>query len=191
MTIHTRYRRTIAAAVAALVAPMALVAATAVSADAGRGQAQARSHDVQGRTSRSCSQAWAATRSATPSSPDLSCNGGDTVLDGMWMVRHVDQYNPPSSDDPDEDPTWPTTGSLGSGANDEREVYVRASYPDLTTTTKWKWEFQNRAYGDAQLTLYITCIKGWTEGTNSPLAPDPRPATCSPITALVDRHRLR
>ena len=72
----------------------------------------------------------------------LSCSGGDYVLDGMWRVDHVDQANPPE-----------TTG-------DERDVYVNASYGDATDTSQWHYRITNYADGDAQLKLFLTCIRG-------------------------------
>ncbi|MCB8957772.1 MAG: hypothetical protein H6529_15005 [Nocardioides sp.] len=75
----------------------------------------------------------------------LSCSGGDYVLDGMWRVDHVDQANPPE-----------TTG-------DERDVYVNASYGDATDTSQWHYRITNYADGDAQLKLFLTCIRGQVE----------------------------
>ncbi|WP_395658585.1 hypothetical protein [Nocardioides sp.] len=78
---------------------------------------------------------------------DLSCNGGDYALDGMWRVDHVDQANPPE-----------TTG-------DERDVVFTASYSDWSNPSWWHFRAHNYADGDAQVKLFLTCIRSSVEQT--------------------------
>ncbi|HEU5037029.1 MAG TPA: hypothetical protein VFT70_08485 [Nocardioides sp.] len=164
MTAHNRFR--IAAAIGALVAPLALVAAVSAPADAGT----KHKHDVyMYKVERNIRLVGVGSdNSADSGSQTLSCNAGDLVLDGMWSVKHVDQYNPPAPDpdDPD-DPDFPTTTTLGGQYNDERDVWVQASYPEPSDLRSWQFVLQNKAYGDAQVKLFLTCIRGYTEYTNS------------------------
>ncbi|WP_085872293.1 MULTISPECIES: hypothetical protein [unclassified Nocardioides] len=152
-------------AAGALIAPAAFVAATSAPADA----ATSHKHQVYiYKMEKDLRLAGVGPDAIGVTGPQsLSCNSGDTVIDGMWMVKHVDQFNPPPSD-PDDD-GFPTTTTLGGTYNDERDVYVKASYPDLSVGNgnRWLYDFANRAYGDAQLKLYVTCIRGFTESTNS------------------------
>lgn len=163
MTAHTRFR--IAAALGALVAPIALVATTVAPADAG---ASKHKHDVYiYKAEKNLKLAGVGTDTVGDSpTTSLSCNSGGTVLDGMWVVKHVDQYDPPPPD-PDEDPEFPSTSTAGGVYNDLRDVHVVASYPDQVDPRQWNFQFENRAYGDAQLKLYVTCVRGYTEYTNS------------------------
>ena len=72
----------------------------------------------------------------------LSCNGGDYVLEGMWRVDHVDQAQPPDS------------------FGDERNVTMAGSYGDVSDVSKWHFRMTNFADGDAQIKLFLTCIRG-------------------------------
>jgi hypothetical protein len=162
MTIRTRFR--VAAAVGALVAPLALVATVSAPADA----SSKHKHDVYiYKVERNIRLAGVGSDdSADSGSQTLRCNSGDLVLDGMWSVKHVDQYNPPVPD-PDDDPEFPTTTTLGGQYNDERDVWVQSSYPDPSDLRSWLFVLQNKAYGDAQVKLFLTCIRGYTEYTNN------------------------
>jgi hypothetical protein len=164
MTVQTRYRRLIAVAAGALIAPAALVAATSAPADAGT----SHKHEVYiYKMERDLRLAGVGPDAfGDAGSTTLSCSPGDTVIDGMWMVKSVDQYHPPAPD-PDEDPAFPSSSTVGGTYNDQRDVYVKASYPDFSDARRWNYEFNNRAYGDAQVKLYVTCIRGYTEYTNS------------------------
>jgi hypothetical protein len=166
MTIKTRYRRLIAFATAALLAPMALVATTSMTADAA---ASSHKHEVYiYKVELSLRLAGVGTDTVGDStSPFIRCNSGDIALDGMWSVKSVDQYNPPLSNDPDEDPNYPSTSTSGGAYNDERDLHVVASYPDGVDHRRWNFEFKNRAFGDAQVKIFATCIRGNTEYTNS------------------------
>ena len=73
------------------------------------------------------------------------CNPGDIALDGMWRVDHVDQANPPDT------------------FGDERDVSVTASYGDDVDRTEWHFRAKNYADGDAQMKLFVTCIRGTVE----------------------------
>jgi len=160
MTAQHRFR--IAAAVGALVAPLALVAATSTSADAAG--ASKHKHEVyMYKVEKNLRLAGVGPEAFGDSpSPTLSCNGGDIALDGMWNVKSVDQYHAPSYD-PDEDSGYPSTSTLGGIYNDERDVFVEASFPSTSDPAKWEFRFDNRAYGDAQVKLFVTCIRGYTE----------------------------
>ena len=79
-------------------------------------------------------------------SQDLSCNGNDYALDGMWRVDHVDQANP-------------DLDMVG----DERDVRVDASYGDNVNPSQWHFRFYNGADGDAQLKVFLTCLQRDTE----------------------------
>lgn len=72
----------------------------------------------------------------------LACSGGDYVLQGMWRVDHVDQVAPP----------------LITG--DERDVYVTGSYGDVADSSQWHFQMTNYADGDAQVKLFLTCLRG-------------------------------
>jgi hypothetical protein len=173
MTAHTRFRRIAAVATAALIAPLALVAATSASADAAT--LKRHKHEVtMYKVEKYIKLAGVGTTTVGDSpSQFLKCSSSsDSVLDGMWVVDHVDQYNPPNPDpaDPDDNgfPTIPSGPTVTGGHyNDERDVWVRASYPDLVDNSQWNFRFENKAYGDAQLHVYITCIKGSTEQADS------------------------
>lgn len=164
MTVHTRYRSIFAMAAAALIAPVALVAATSAPADAGT----SHKHEVYlYKVEKDLRLAGVGPDGFGDSpSTSLSCSPGDTVIDGMWVVKHVDQYHPPAPD-PDDDPDFPSDSTLGGVYNDERDVYVKASYPDFGDARQWFFDFKNRAYGDAQVKLFATCIRGYTEYANS------------------------
>jgi hypothetical protein len=84
----------------------------------------------------------------------------------MWSVKHVDQFQPPPPD-PDEDPDNPSAPFLHGVYDDERDVWVSASYPDSADFRSWRFELQNKAWGDAQVKLFLTCIRGTTEASNS------------------------
>ncbi|HEY0905163.1 MAG TPA: hypothetical protein VGE14_14845 [Marmoricola sp.] len=167
MAIQPRFR--IAAALGALIAPMAVVAITATPADAAisKHKHEVTMYKVEKYIKLKGGGATSPTGDTLETS--LSCsNSSDKVLDGMWLVQHVDQYNQPPTEptDPDDDTGYdpidpaPYTGGT---YNDARDVQVWWSYPDTTDGYKWNFKFQNFAYGDAQLKTYITCIKGKTE----------------------------
>lgn len=155
MAIQPRFR--IAAALGALIAPLAVVAITATPADAG---ASKHKHEVtMYKVEKNLK--LAGVDSNTPGdtlTPSLACNTNDIVLDGMWMVKHVDQYQPTPYDPDDDDQYFPGGGATSSKLSD---VIVKASYP--TDDRTWAFQFENRAQGDAQLKLYVTCIKNKTE----------------------------
>ena len=162
MTAHSRFR--IAAALGALIAPLALVAAATAPADAATSK---HKHEVyMYKVEKDLRLAGVGPNAIGQSgTTSLSCFGTDNVLDGMWNVKHVDQYQDPEFD-PDDDPEYPSTVTLGGLYNDERDVFVQASYPDTGNVAKWNFRFQNRAYGDAQLKIFVTCIRDFTEKTN-------------------------
>ena len=139
-----RYRsRTflVGAAVAALLAPLALVASFATPASAAPG----KPHEVY---------MYKVEKHVDLSGefPDQNmhehvyCDPGDIALDGMWRVDHVDQENP-------------QLGVYG----DERDVYFSASYADPHDHGEWHFRATNFADGDAQLKLFVTCIRGQVE----------------------------
>lgn len=143
MAAHPRLRSlVISAAAAALVAPLAIVAALANPASAAVGP---RPHEVY---------MYKVEKHVDLSGeyPDnyahehLSCNAGDYALDGMWRVDHVDQANPQLD-----------------VYGDERDVVFYASYSDGVDAAKWHYRFENFADGNAQVKLFLTCIRGKTE----------------------------
>ncbi|MBI2245900.1 MAG: hypothetical protein HYU55_18795 [Nocardioides sp.] len=162
MTAHTRFR--VAVAIGALLAPLAVVAATSAPAAA----TSKHKHEVyMYKMEKSLRLAGVSPDGFGDSpSPSLSCYNGDIALDGMWSIKSVDQYQPPSTTDPDDDPDYPSTETLGGLYNDKRDVYVEASYPDTVDPAKWNFRFDNRAYGDAQVKVFVTCIRGYTEYAN-------------------------
>jgi len=155
MAIQPRFR--IAAALGALIAPMAVVATTATPADAG---ASKHKHEVtMYKVEKNVKLAGVDSDTVGDSlTQSLSCSPGDFILDGMWLISSVDQYQPTPPDPDDDDPLFPGGGSTSS---DARDVYVAASYP--STTGSWFFQFENHAQGDAQLKIYATCIKNKTE----------------------------
>lgn len=144
MTAHRRSRTfLVGAAVAALLAPLAIVLGLTTSASAAVGP---RPHEVymyKVEKQVDLSGEW----------PDnylhdhLYCNPGDIALDGMWRVDHVDQVNP------DADNFY----------GDERDVVVYASYGDDIDRSKWHFRMENYADGNAQVKLFLTCIRGTVE----------------------------
>lgn len=141
MTARRRSRTTlVGAAVAALLAPLAVVAAIASPASAGPG----KPHEVY---------MYKVEKHVDLSGeyPDQNmhehvfCNSGDIALDGMWRVDHVDQANPPDT------------------YGDERDVVFLASYGDDANPAKWHFRATNFADGDAQIKLWVTCIRGTVE----------------------------
>src|ERR1044072_6707388 len=157
MTTRSRYRT--AAAVGALVPPMAVVATTSAPADAGT---STHKHEVSMyKVERYVKLAGVGTDTVGDSpGQSVYCDPGDIVLDGMWSIRNVDQYHPPTPD-PDDDPGYPT--NHGGVYNHAPHVHVVSSYPDQGDPRRWSFELDNRAYGDAQVKLFLTCIKNWTE----------------------------
>ncbi len=147
-----RSRIRVALAVGALVAPLAMVAAASAPASAGTPK---HKHEMVLYKVESTVKLGGAGSEIDSPNQSLRCNPGDYVLDGMWLVKHVDQYPP----DPDDDPGNPSGGQY----NDERDVWVQASYPDQGDLRTWQFVFANKAYGDAQLRLAITCINGETQ----------------------------
>ncbi|MGB0100797.1 MAG: hypothetical protein WBP61_11005 [Nocardioides sp.] len=159
MTAHARYRKLVALAVGAIVAPLLVVATTTAPAEA---RSWKHKHDVtMYKIERDIRLAGGGDHSPSGqvTSTSLSCRGSDSVLDGMWKVSSVDQYNPDPVD-PDDDEDFP--GSYTGGAyNDARDVFVHHSY--ASSSNSWAFKFENLAYGDAQLKAYITCIEAKTE----------------------------
>lgn len=142
MTARSRTRTfIIGAATAALLAPLAVLAATSTTASA---TPSGRPHEVY---------MYKVEKhiDVTGEFPDnyfaqdVSCNPGDIVLDGMWRIDHVDQANPPDT------------------FGDERDVAITASYGDNVDQTEWHFRGQNHADGDAQIKLFVTCIRGTVE----------------------------
>ncbi|CAI9405761.1 hypothetical protein [Nocardioides sp. T2.26MG-1] len=143
MAAHSRLRSlVISAAAAALVAPLAIVAALASPASAAVGP---RPHEVY-------LYKVEAQVDLSGEFPDnyahehLYCNDGDDALDGMWRVDHVDQANP-------------QLDMYG----DERDVVFHASYSDYNDPSMWHFRFENFADGNAQVKLFLTCIRKQTE----------------------------
>ncbi|MDI6910697.1 hypothetical protein [Nocardioides sp.] len=163
MTAHTRFR--IAVAIGALVAPLVVVATSALPADAGTSK---HKHEVyMYKVEKNIRLSGVGSDGSADSGSQLvRCNAGDQVLDGMWSVKHVDQYQPPPPDT-DEDPDFPSAPTLHGTYDDERDVWVRASYPDPSDLRSWQFEIENKAWGDAQVKLFLTCIRGYTEYANS------------------------
>lgn len=152
MTARTRSRTfLVGAAVAALLAPLAVVAALtapATAANVGPRMHEVYMYKVEKHVD--LSGEFPDNYLATT----LSCNSGDWALDGMWRVDHVDQFN--SSDvDPDD----PDSGVY----NDRRDVLVYASYGDDVDKGKWIFRLENIAQGNAQVKLFVTCIRQRTE----------------------------
>ncbi|WP_243060462.1 hypothetical protein [Nocardioides sp. SR21] len=141
MTARNRSRTWfIGAGIAALLAPLALVVAVATPASALPGKPhevyiyKVEKHvDMSGEYPEQFMH------------EHLACNNGDYALDGMWRVDHVDQAQPPHM--------------LG----DERDVYFTASYGDPGDPKYWHFRAYNRADGDAQIKLFLTCIRGTVE----------------------------
>jgi hypothetical protein len=75
---------------------------------------------------------------------DLSCNGTDLALDGMWRVDHIDQ---------DDDDLYKT--AIG------RAVDVLEAYP--STQSNYHFLFEKNGIGRAQVKVFATCIKDKTE----------------------------
>lgn len=165
MAIQPRFR--IAAALGALIAPLALVATSSTTADAA---APKHKHELTiYKVEKYVKLGGMMTDTADDPStaPSLSCDTGDIAVDGMWIIRSVDKKpNLGTNPDPDEDPGFPSDPIPWTGYNDARDVYVQASYPDSVDQRKWNFKFDNRAYGDAQLTIYAVCVDGWTQYTN-------------------------
>lgn len=152
MTARTRSRTfLVAAAVAALTAPLALVAALgspATAANVGPRPHEVNTYKVEKHVDLS------GEHPDNYADEDLWCNDGDIALDGMWRVDHVDQFNPS-----DYDPDDPEVGYY----NDERDVVVYASYPDSGNERRWRFRLENLSQGNAQVKLFVTCIRGRTE----------------------------
>ena len=172
MTAQSRFR--IAAAVAALIAPLGLVAATVAPADAA---VKKHKHDVTiYKVEKFVKLKGVATHTPGSSTFDgsLSCTAPtDHALDGMWLVQSVDRYEPPYVDpnDPDDDPEIPPISDPPPAPgefNDLRDVFTWWSYPETGAGNgaKWAFKLQNFAQGDAQVKLWITCVKGSTSATN-------------------------
>lgn len=154
MTARTRSRSfLVAAAAAALIAPLAIAAGfTASPASAAQGP---RPHEVT---------MYKVEKHVDLSGefPDnysgdvyLSCNKGDYALDGMWRVDHVDQANPDVYDEDDSTAIY----------NDVRDVVFYTSASVANNKRKWHYRFENFADGNAQVKLFLTCIKKQTEKT--------------------------
>jgi hypothetical protein len=143
MATRTRSRTfLLGAAVAALLAPLALVVSSAGPASSAVGP---RPHEVyMYKVERHVDLSGEFPDNAAHE--DLSCNDGDYALDGMWRVDHVDQADP-------------QLGTYG----DERDVVFYASYSDLTDKSEWHFRFENLADGNAQVKLFLTCIRKQTE----------------------------
>ncbi|MBB6628023.1 hypothetical protein H5V45_11910 [Nocardioides sp. KIGAM211] len=147
MTPHPskpRHRRSLAVATGllALVAPLAAVAVSSAPAEASNTKTHhVKMYKVEAQVDLDGEYPDNSTHT------HLSCGAGDYALDGMWRVDSVDQANP-------------DTDTFG----DERDVEVTASYGDTADMTKWHFEITNRADGDAQLKIFLTCLQGTTEG---------------------------
>lgn len=185
MAIQPRFR--IAAALGALIAPMALVATTVSPADAG---ASRHKHEVtMYKVEKNVKLAGVDSDTVGDLlTQSLSCNSGDIVLDGMWQVKHVDQYQPVPNDPDDDDDLFPDAGTTTS---DPSDVYVKASYP--SGARSWTFEFKNNAQGDAQLKLYLTCIKNKTEANKHThrILTDKDMATSQTTVAAPGANRYR
>ncbi len=161
MTARSRFR--IAAAVGALIAPLAMVATVSAPADAASAK---HKHEIyMYKVEKDLRLAGVGPdANGVGGEQSISCFGTDNALDGMWNVKHVDDFHDPSVEpDPDDDPEFPSTSTLGGIYNDERDVFVEASYPDMTNRAKWNFRFDNRAYGDAQVKIFATCLRDYTE----------------------------
>ena len=154
MTARTRSRTfLVGAAVAALAAPLLAVLALVAPADAGK--VGPRLHEVY---------MYKVEQHVDLSGeyPDntfdgsLRCAGNDIALDGMWRIDHVDQYQA-GENDPDD----PGTGTY----NDARDVIVYASYGDDADVSRWFFRMENLAQGNAQVKLFVTCIRSTTESS--------------------------
>ncbi len=141
MAAHTRIRSLmIAAAAAALLAPLVAAVTVASPASAAVGPRphevymyKVEQHvDLSGEFPDNTGETY------------LSCNNGDYALDGMWRVDHVDQANPQLDQ-----------------YGDERDVVFHASYSN--TKSQWYFRYENYADGNAQVKLFVTCIRKQTE----------------------------
>lgn len=156
MTARTRSRTfLVGAAVAALAAPLLLVAALAAPADARK--VGPRPHEVS---------IYKVEKHVDLSgeypdnylSTSLRCDGNDWAVDGMWRIDHVDQFNPSNHDPDDPD---------GGIYNDARDVIVYASYGDGADRAKWNFRLENHAQGNAQVKLFLTCLRERTEANDN------------------------
>lgn len=145
MTARTRSRKfLVGSAVLALLAPLAIVLGLTTSASAAVGP---RPHEVY---------MYKVEKHVDLSGeyPDnylhehLYCNPGDIALDGMWRVDHVDFANPQLD-----------------MHGDERDVVFHASYGDPSDLSQWHYRMENFADGNAQVKLFLTCIRKQTEQT--------------------------
>lgn len=75
---------------------------------------------------------------------DISCNTGDYAVDGMFRIDQVDQDN-----------DWP--------GNILTAVQVYSAAPDAGNPSKYNFQLENTAGGDAQAKLWVTCL-GKTAG---------------------------
>ena len=82
------------------------------------------------------------------SSYSVSCNNGDYAVDGMFRIDQVDQDN-----------DWP--------GNILTAVQVYKAAPDSSDKSKYVFELENTAGGDAQAKLWVTCLGKSTVGGNS------------------------
>jgi hypothetical protein len=73
---------------------------------------------------------------------DVSCNGSDYAVDGMWRVDQVDQDN----DIP---------------GNILTQVQVYESF--ATSKSTYHFHLENLAGGDSQIKLWVTCLGKWSE----------------------------
>jgi hypothetical protein len=176
MTARTRPRTILVAiAAAALAAPIAAVAVLAGPVEAA-GNVGPRKHEV---TMYKVEQQLDLSGEFPDSDAHehLYCDNGDIALDGMWRVEHVDQFDPS-----DEDPDDPEGGFY----HDERDVVVYASYPDSSDNREWHFRLENFSQGNAQVKLFITCIKGRTEAT----ANHGHDINISPVYTDTSHHSL-
>ena len=155
MTAHTRFRKILAVTVGAFLASTALAASTVAPADAGN--TTRHKHELSIYKAEKYVKLDGTFGADTPS---VSCPSGDIALDGMWEFRSVDKA--PIGGDPDDDPDYSDTYF-----NDARDLYVKASYPDEFNQSTWNFKFENRGYGDIQLSIYVVCISRWTQATNN------------------------
>lgn len=140
MTARTRSRSwTVGAAVAALLAPLALVVAVATPANATGQFHEISMYKVEKHVDISGDYPHKNMHE------HVYCYNNDYALDGMWRVDNVEQANPPET------------------FGDERDVYFTASYNDPADTTEWHFRAVNMADGLAQIKLFATCIKQRTD----------------------------
>lgn len=129
----------VGAAVAALVAPLAVLFTLQAPASA----AASRPHEVK---MYKVEKTFAIEGEFPDDTLDtyLQCNPGDYVADGMWRIDSVDDV-------------W-DEGDFYAG--NPLDVDVRWSYPDSVDRTRWNFKLQNYNEGRVQGKFFLTCISG-------------------------------